>query len=130
LGFEKTASAQPGAELHFVPPLRELAETGRSGAITVIEDVDGTLRRYAVHFERQGWRIPSLPAKVAAHLGAALPAQADILLHWDGGPREREQYSYADRSEEHTSELQSRENLVCRLLLEKKKKSIRETLCM
>src|SRR5690606_12841933 len=28
----------------------------------------------------------------------------------------------AERSEEHTSELQSRENLVCRLLLEKKKK--------
>src|SRR5690606_40076990 len=28
---------------------------------------------------------------------------------------------YAGRSEEHTSELQSRENLVCRLLLEKKK---------
>src|SRR5690606_42077003 len=31
-----------------------------------------------------------------------------------------------DRSEEHTSELQSRENLVCRLLLEKKKKIVRE----
>src|SRR5690606_41394778 len=29
----------------------------------------------------------------------------------------------AARSEEHTSELQSRENLVCRLLLEKKKKA-------
>src|SRR5690606_41869602 len=29
----------------------------------------------------------------------------------------------AARSEEHTSELQSRENLVCRLLLEKKKKT-------
>src|SRR5690606_39863552 len=28
---------------------------------------------------------------------------------------------WAERSEEHTSELQSRENLVCRLLLEKKK---------
>src|SRR5690606_40156367 len=28
------------------------------------------------------------------------------------------------RSEEHTSELQSRENLVCRLLLEKKKKQL------
>src|SRR3712207_8750243 len=28
---------------------------------------------------------------------------------------------YADRSEEHTSELQSRQYLVCRLLLEKKK---------
>src|SRR5690606_41694203 len=30
------------------------------------------------------------------------------------------------RSEEHTSELQSRENLVCRLLLEKKKKKKRK----
>ena len=28
---------------------------------------------------------------------------------------------FGDRSEEHTSELQSRTNLVCRLLLEKKK---------
>src|SRR3712207_7140098 len=35
-------------------------------------------------------------------------------------PREPE-----DRSEEHTSELQSRQYLVCRLLLEKKKKSCR-----
>src|SRR2546430_5687442 len=35
------------------------------------------------------------------------------------------------RSEEHTSELQSQSNLVCRLLLEKKKKiqTIRYTLC-
>src|SRR3712207_7531265 len=31
---------------------------------------------------------------------------------------------YADRSEEHTSELQSRQYLVCRLLLEKKKKQL------
>src|SRR2546427_8242040 len=31
------------------------------------------------------------------------------------------------RSEEHTSELQSQSNLVCRLLLEKKKKKIKKT---
>src|SRR5690349_24843745 len=31
---------------------------------------------------------------------------------------------FAGRSEEHTSELQSRRDLVCRLLLEKKKKKI------
>src|SRR2546430_13254204 len=31
----------------------------------------------------------------------------------------------ADRSEEHTSELQSQSNLVCRLLLEKKKNKLR-----
>src|SRR3712207_7051879 len=32
-------------------------------------------------------------------------------------------FSYRSRSEEHTSELQSRQYLVCRLLLEKKKKN-------
>src|SRR2546422_6239595 len=35
------------------------------------------------------------------------------------------QRSYCKRSEEHTSELQSRLHLVCRLLLEKKKKNTR-----
>src|SRR5688572_32210443 len=39
------------------------------------------------------------------------------LLTWPG----------AGRSEEHTSELQSQSNLVCRLLLEKKKKKIQTT---
>src|SRR5438270_9056985 len=34
---------------------------------------------------------------------------------------------YGPRSEEHTSELQSQSNLVCRLLLEKKKKETRTT---
>src|SRR5260370_22713843 len=35
-----------------------------------------------------------------------------------------------NRSEEHTSELQSHLNLVCRLLLEKKKKLIRSVRCV
>src|SRR5690606_42103538 len=54
-----------------------------------------------------------LPAKIYANEGIAQ------LIFLKG---ERTcAVSYADRSEEHTSELQSRENLVCRLLLEKKK---------
>src|SRR3712207_7577490 len=36
--------------------------------------------------------------------------------------------AYLLRSEEHTSELQSRQYLVCRLLLEKTKESVRHTL--
>src|SRR5256885_12097885 len=38
------------------------------------------------------------------------------------GPCQRDRGQLRDRSEEHTSELQSPCNLVCRLLLEKKKK--------
>src|SRR5256886_10362030 len=54
-------------------------------------------------------------ASTAAELGRYRAAQlaaraAELLALWD------------ERSEEHTSELQSQSNLVCRLLLEKKKK--------
>src|SRR5258705_9091845 len=40
----------------------------------------------------------------------------------------RPRANHADRSEEHTSELQSLRHLVCRLLLEKKKKKTRVTI--
>src|SRR5688572_31333696 len=39
-----------------------------------------------------------------------------------GSTRSRKNFNAPIRSEEHTSELQSQSNLVCRLLLEKKKK--------
>src|SRR3712207_8311754 len=51
-------------------------------------------------------------AKRAAQDAAGCGAERD---HRRFGPRERD-----ERSEEHTSELQSRQYLVCRLLLEKK----------
>src|SRR5258707_12972393 len=40
---------------------------------------------------------------------------------WPSGPRPCARTARPGRSEEHTSELQSRQYLVCRLLLEKKK---------
>src|SRR5947209_19746389 len=51
--------------------------------------------------------------------------QTDQMLHQPAQHRQRQAGGDADgqRSEEHTSELQSRQYLVCRLLLEKKKKT-------
>src|SRR5690606_40681697 len=56
----------------------------------------------------------------SGRVGGAL-AFGDLLLFHSGG------LDAIERSEEHTSELQSRENLVCRLLLEKKKKEKQKT---
>src|SRR3712207_8990099 len=53
------------------------------------------------------------PLGVVVHRGHVVALLAQPLLHVGGG-----------RSEEHTSELQSRQYLVCRLLLEKIKNSI------
>src|SRR5690606_41830665 len=50
-------------------------------------------------------------------------------VHWSADwcrAERRARRLHAARSEEHTSELQSRENLVCRLLLEKKKRNKQE----
>src|SRR5690606_39509403 len=56
----------------------------------------------------------------AAHVGAdEHPAPAGYVLHGFGPPGSVLASMDDARSEEHTSELQSRENLVCRLLLEK-----------
>src|SRR5256885_12655984 len=62
--------------------------------------------------------------------GALREAGAELLAETaDGGAAVRERYlghwtRAAERSEEHTSELQSPCNLVCRLLLEKKKNEV------
>src|SRR5690606_41135493 len=82
---------------------------------------------------------PLTSAQAAAWFTAGTPAGAEVIGYtvaaraatWIRvGPDGEVQHvdgtgdPLAERSEEHTSELQSRENLVCRLLLEKKKKNV------
>src|SRR2546422_7449458 len=77
--------------------------------------------------------VPSLQSYLASYPHGALPAGAAEIVFWseDVLPRLRPILSVTHlivytppRSEEHTSELQSRLHLVCRLLLEKKKKTL------
>src|SRR2546430_9089284 len=78
---------------------------------------------------RRSWTAPSAPRSV----GSELPPvdsnhhsriQSPMSCRWTRGHQSPETYPpvATPRSEEHTSELQSQSNLVCRLLLEKKKK--------
>src|SRR5258708_16684093 len=57
-----------------------------------------------------------------ADAAAGLGEGVDVLLAHLGGRRDLRAVA-GERSEEHTSELQSPDHLVCRLLLEKKKKN-------
>src|SRR5690606_40380646 len=63
----------------------------------------------------QAFRIVSMDESTARH-PAQMPAPRTHVVVEPSSSMVR-----LERSEEHTSELQSRENLVCRLLLEKKK---------
>src|SRR5690606_40734051 len=57
--------------------------------------------------------VPEVEPELSRHLVAGHPL----------GTFQKARLGLVVRSEEHTSELQSRENLVCRLLLEKKKQT-------
>src|SRR5687768_17943608 len=75
-----------------------------------------TLFPYTTLFRSQVWRVACagcLASRVSPVPSLILPERRSELLDlWVKG---------VSRSEEHTSELQSRLHLVCRLLLEKKK---------
>src|SRR5438105_10661974 len=74
----------------------------------------------------QGYRGAVLPSKAPGELRVAIVGESaaygyGLITEYSLGPQlERK----LQRSEEHTSELQSRVDLVCRLLLEKKKQII------
>src|SRR2546422_5486220 len=75
--------------------------------------------------ERIAFPAPRAPVPDPRQVGAANGERIELVLRdgtklagWYLAPR-----SPPPRSEEHTSELQSRLHLVCRLLLEKKKKT-------
>src|SRR5256885_7610137 len=75
-----------------------------------------TLFPYTTLFRSSGDVARRAAAQVGGYVDRALPIAT--------GDRSR------PRSEEHTSELQSPCNLVCRLLLEKKKKNIKDNNCI
>src|SRR3712207_7072548 len=64
------------------------------------------------------WRQPGGGCRAATAASSAASAKSASILRLMAQPTTRRDQA---RSEEHTSELQSRQYLVCRLLLEKKK---------
>src|SRR6266508_4828127 len=70
---------------------------------------------------RRSWVSGRAGAGVSAARRVPAAGAVQALDPTDGQPRHRRGRQRPRRSEEHTSELQSRGHLVCRLLLEKKK---------
>src|SRR5690348_15865517 len=97
--------------------LREQGILGEADAAAILEGLD----QIAAEYERDGvperLELEDIHMTVEHRLGELIGAAAG-RLHT---ARSRNDQVATDRSEEHTSELQSPVHLVCRLLLEKKK---------
>ncbi len=104
LGLQRTSDAKPDARIALLPPLAIDTRFWRTGTINFIEDRDGVGRRYQLYTPAYGWRIPSLPARVAADLGYAVPLQSDFMLAWRGKVGSFQHVSYVDLYEDFNRE--------------------------
>ncbi|HEY6240788.1 MAG TPA: adenylate/guanylate cyclase domain-containing protein, partial [Burkholderiales bacterium] len=85
LGLEKGAAAQPDARINLnLPGAVDREHWQRSGIINFLDDADGVGRRYWVAMPAHGWRLPSLPARVASGLGISIPDTDSVILAWRG----------------------------------------------
>lgn len=97
LGLGRSASAQADARIQILPPqIVDEEHWSRSGVINFLEDGDGVGRRYWVAMPAYGWRLPSLPARVARGLGLTVPDAESIVLNWRGGTGAFARVSFAD----------------------------------
>ncbi len=101
LGIEPSASSRPDARIQLLPPqVVDEEHWQRSGIINFLEDPDGVGRRYWLAMPAYGWRLPSLPARVGRGLGAPVPDEAAIILHWRGSVGSFRHVSFADLYED------------------------------
>src|SRR3712207_2045474 len=94
-----------------------------AGAVIVSTPQDVALidaRRGVRMFERVNVPVLGIVENMSVFCCPSCGHRSDIFGH--GGARAEAERLGVERSEEHTSELQSRQYLVCRLLLEKKQK--------
>ncbi len=96
LGLQRTPLADDKARIALLPPLAIDPRYWRGGTNNFIEERDGVGRRYQLYTAAYGWQIPSLPARVAADLGYAVPQQPDMILAWRGKTGSFRHISYAD----------------------------------
>lgn len=88
---------QPEATIGVVLPHFPAAlEGGRLGLHNIYPDSDGIVRQYAVYQDDYGWKLPSLPARVASGLGWPEPDAQRVLLNWRGPPFSYQYVSFHD----------------------------------
>ncbi|PIV14807.1 MAG: molecular chaperone TorD, partial [Gallionellales bacterium CG03_land_8_20_14_0_80_55_15] len=91
------AAASPDATVAMVlPHFQSVLEGGRMGLHNIYPDTDGIVRQYPVYRNDYGWKIPSLPLRIAQQLGYTQPQEESVLLNWRGPPFTYPSASFSD----------------------------------
>ncbi len=70
----------------ILPKVPAAIDNGRLGSHQVHPDHDGIIRRYPSWLEHAGWRIPSLPQRMAEEFNWPGAQAQEALLNWRGPP--------------------------------------------
>lgn len=96
-GVTPLPGAQPDATVAVVLPYFQAAlDGGRLGLHNIYPDADNVARRYSVYRDDYGWKLPSLPARIAQELGWSEPPAQQVLLNWRGQPFTYRNVSFSD----------------------------------
>jgi adenylate cyclase len=82
-GFARALNAQAAPTVAVVPPVFEsIIQSGRMGYHNIYADQDGVNRHYRLWEDVQGWRLSSLPARLAIDLDWPLPSEPQQLIQF------------------------------------------------
>ncbi len=93
LHIVRTPAAGGDARAPLLVPLVVAPEHWRGGTINFLPDDDGVGRSYALHHEVAGWKIPSMPRRLADDLGWTTPTGDAFVLNWYERVSARHSYS-------------------------------------
>lgn len=87
VGAKPVGLPRPGARVPIMLPLVVANQPGamRGGLINFTPDSDGVGRHHTLYGERNGWRFPSLAARISAANKSPLAAGEQVLLNWRSG---------------------------------------------
>lgn len=91
-----------------LPHFQSALAGGRLGLHNIYPDSDGVARRYNVYREDYGWRLPTLPSRIAQELGWQQPDAQQVLLNWRGKPFTYRHVSLSDVFADMTSKEKKR----------------------
>ncbi len=92
----------------LMPYFKSVHESGRMGLNNIDPDTDGVTRQYQSYIDDYGWKIPSLPLRIAQELKFPEIESQRVFLNWRGPPFTYHSVSFSEVYKDLTGRNKSR----------------------
>lgn len=92
----------------LMPYFKSVHESGRLGLNNIDPDTDGVTRQYQSYIDDYGWKVPSLPLRIAQELKFPETQGQRVFLNWRGPPFTYHSVSFSEVYKDLTGQNKSR----------------------